>query len=271
MERAPQEEPFDESFSFDFRRLYEDGLRLLGALGKAPAFPNDVAGVERLIGNVAEDEPDERIRIAVEAPGVLPRYSGEHLLWVCPRGDGTLHLRAEEYGLGAVAATLAPDGSLSGFERQQGFGVPDPELTAQARADRDRVEQRMHEDEAAAVESRRRVEEQQGRFRTTGLRGVGAAPWQDPAGLVIAWVAFYESGFIVSHLLSRGAGDGQEGPGLTVVDDLGNAYEEVGIGRTTADLALHRVAREFVPGVAAGASRLIIRSDWGTVDVEVAP
>jgi hypothetical protein len=127
----------------------------------------------------------------------------------------------------------------------------------------------MREAEAASAESQRRSEEQRGRFRTTGLRGVSAAPWQDPAGVVIAWVAFYESGFIVSHLLPRGAGDGQEWPGLTVVDDLGNPYEEVGIGRTTAHLPLNRVSFEFTPGVAAGASRLIFHGDSGPVDVEV--
>jgi hypothetical protein len=269
MERAPLEEPFDESFAFGFRRLYEDGLRLLAALGKAPAFPPDVAGIERLIGNVAEGEPEERIRIAAEPAGELPRYSGEHLLWVSPFGDGTLRLRGEEYGLGAVAGTLAPDGSLSGFERQQGFGVPDSELTERARADRDEVKRRMREAEAAAAESRRSVEAQQGRFRTTGLRGVSAAPWQDPTGLVIAWVAFYEPGFIVSHLLPRGAGEGR--PGLSVVDDLGNSYGEAGAGRIALDRALLRAAREFVPGVPAEASRLIIRSDWGAVDVEVTP
>ena len=108
MERAPLEDPADEVFAFGYRRLYEDGLRLLGALGKARAFPKDVAGVEALIGAVAKDEPDEPIRIAAETPGELPRYSGEHLLWVAPLGDGRLRLRGEEYGLAAVAATLAP-------------------------------------------------------------------------------------------------------------------------------------------------------------------
>jgi hypothetical protein len=267
MERAPEEDPADEVFAFGYRRLYEDGLRLLGALGKAAAFPTDVAGVEALIGDVAESEPEERIRLAAEAPGELPRYSGEHLVWVSPLGDGTLHLRGEEYGLGAVAATLAPEGSFSNFERQQGFGVPDPELTAQARSDRDLVERRRREAEAASAESQRRSEEQRGRFRTTGLRGVSAAPWQDPAGVVIAWVAFYEAGFIVSGLVPGSLGE--RWVDLRVEDDLGNPYEEVGIGRTTAHLPLNRVSFEFTPGVAAGASRLIFHGDSGPVDVEV--
>jgi hypothetical protein len=267
MERAPREDPADEVFAFGYRRLYEDGLRLLGALGKARAFPRDVAGVEALIGAVAEDEPDEPIRIAAETPGELPRYSGEHLLWVAPLGDGRLRLRGEEYGLAAVAATLGADGRFSAFERQQGFGVPDPELTERARADRDQVERRMREDEAAAVESRRHVEERQGRFRTAGLLAVRAAPWQDPEGLVIAWVAFYAPGFIVSYLMPPEPED--RWPGLTVGDDLGNAYEVADVGREAADLGRRHGSLEFAPGVAAGASRLIIRSDSGVVDVEV--
>lgn len=267
MERAPREDPADEVFAFGYRRLYEDGLRLLGALGKVAVFPTDVAGVEALIVDVAEDEPDEPIRLAAEAPGELPRYSGEHLLWVAPLGDGTLRLRGEEYGLAAVAATLAPDGRFSAFERQQGFGVPDRDLTAQARADRDAVERRMREDEAAAVESRRHVEEAQGRFRTAGLRGVAAAPWQDPAGLVITWVAFYSPGFIVNYLMPAEAED--RWPGLSVVDDLGTTFEVVGLGRDGPDRARRRGSLEFAPGVAAEASRLIVRGDSGVVYIEV--
>jgi hypothetical protein len=268
MERAPQEEPFDEVFAFGFGRLYEDGLRLLGALGTEPTFPTDLIGVERLIGRVAAAEPEERIALAAESPGTLPRYTGEHLLWVCPRGDGTLRLRGEEFGLGAVAATLAPDGRFTDFERQQGFGVADGDLTPQARADRDLVERRMREAEAAAAESRRRVEERQGRFRTAGLRGVSAAPWQDPTGPVVAWVAFYEPGFIVSCLVPDALGEIMVS--LDVVDDLGNSYEDVTGGGGSSPEPFHQIGREFVPAVAAGASRLIVRSDWGSVDVEVA-
>jgi hypothetical protein len=268
MERAPREDPADEVFGFGYRRLYEDGLRLLGALGTAPAFPTDVAGVEALIAGVVAGEAEERIRIAAEAPDELPRYSGEHLLWVAPLGDGNVRLRAEEYGLAAVAARLAPDGSFSKFERQQGFGVADGDLTPRARADRGQVERRMREDEAAAVESRRHTEEERGRFRTSGLRGVSAAPWQDPAGLVITWVAFYEPGFIVSYLLP--AGSDEHWPGLGISDDLGNSYRLVGIEREgVPGLARRRGSLSFAPGVAAESTRLLVRGDSGVVDVEV--
>jgi hypothetical protein len=271
MERAPREVPFDEFSAFGFRRLYEDGLRLLGALGDAAAFPLDLDGVEELVATVTEAEPQiwpERwVRFAAEPPGELPRYTGERLIWVCPLCDGTLRLRTEEYWLSAAAATLSPDGRLSAFERLRGFGVPDAELTAQARDDRDLVERRRREAEAEAAESSRRVEEEQGRFRTAGLRGVAAAPWQEPAGVVVTWIAFYDPGFIVNHVMPGEAGDGLAS--LAIVDDLGNAYEEVGGRSPEPGRRLVRGSSEFVPGVPAEASRLIIRGDWGSVDVEV--
>jgi hypothetical protein len=269
MERAPQELPFDEMSAFGFRRLYEDGLRLLGALGEAPAFPLDLDGVEELIGTVTEPEgwPEGWVRFAAEPPGELPRYTGERLIWVSPLGDGTLRLRAEEYWLSAAAATLAPDGRLSGFERRRGFGVPDAELTAQAREDRDLVERRRLEVEAHDAESRRQIEEEQRRFRTVGLRGVATAPWQDAAGVVVTWVAFYETGFIVNHVMPGDVGDGWAA--LAIVDDLGNAYKEVGARSPEPGRPLVRGSSEFVPGVPADASRLIIRSGRGSVDVEV--
>jgi hypothetical protein len=265
--------PFDEPSAFGFRRLYEDGLRLLGALGDAPAFPLDLDGVEELIAAVTEAEPqvwpEKRVRFVAEPSGELPRYTGEHLLWVSPLGDGTLRLRAEEYWLSATAATLAPDGRLSGFERRQGFGVPEAELTEQARGDRELVQRRAREAEEGYEAGQRRREREGARFRIDGLRGVSAAPWQDPAGLVIAWVAFYGPGFIVSHLLPREIGEWH--PPLRIVDALGNEYDEVGSGRTAINNPLYRAGREFGPGVATGARRLIVHSDWGVVDVEVAP
>jgi hypothetical protein len=269
VERAPREEPIEESFELRFGLLMGEALRLLAALGDAPAFPINVAGVERLLAAVVPKEPDLPSRFAVEHPGALPRYTGRHLFWVCPRGDGRLRVRSEDYALQASAVTLAPDGRFSDFERQRGFGVPEAELTEQARADRELVERRAREAEEEYVAGQRRRETERGRFRVDGLRGVTAAPWQDPAGLVIAWVAFYEPGFIVSHLLPREIGEWH--PPLRIVDDLGNEYDEIGSGRTSINKPLYRAGREFGPGVAAGARRLMVHSDWGVVDVEVAP
>jgi hypothetical protein len=269
VERAPREDPIEESFELRFGQLMREALRLLAALGDAPAFPADIDGVERLLAAVVPKDPDLPSRFAVEHPGALPRYSGSRLVWVCPLGDGRLRLRSEDYALQACAVTLAPDGRFSDFDRQRGFGVPEAELTEQARADRELVQRRDREAEEEYVAGQRRREREMGRFRVDGLRGVSAAPWQDPAGLVIAWVAFYEPGFIVSHLLPREIGEWH--PPLRIVDDLGNEYAEIGSGRTAINKPLYRAGREFGPGVATGARRLIVHSDWGVVDVGVAP
>ena len=178
---------------------------------------------------------------------------------------------------------LSAEGRLTEFSIEEGFGVPDAELTAQALADREVVEHLWKEQEAASSESDRRIEGDQRRFRTDHLRGVSAAPWQDPEGLVVTWIAFYDTGFIVSHLLPRAAEersdrqDDQPGealwsaarPMLRISDDLGNEYEEVGAGRVDANWPLLRASREFTPAVPGGASRLVVRSDWGSVDIGV--
>jgi hypothetical protein len=253
--------------AFGFRSVYEAGVRLLGALGTAPEFPRDVAGVEALIER-AVVEPMEVMRFGVELPGALPRYTGEHLNWVCPNGDGSLRVRFESYAMEAFAATLTPDGSLRDFTREAGFGVPDSALTRQARADREQVERRRREARVEAEESSRRVDEAQRRFRTEHLRGVTAAPFQDPAGPVIAWVAFYDTGFIVSRIEPAEIDDDR--PLRAVGDDLGNSYEIVGSGQTQRHRPLHHDLLELGPAVTDGASRLVFRDAWGSVDVEVA-
>jgi hypothetical protein len=266
VERAPLQEPFDEHFAFGFRRVYEAGLRLLGALGDAPEFPRDVPGVEALLER-AFVGPMEVMRLGVEAPGALPRFTAEHVNWVRPNGDGSLRLRAEGYAFEAHSATLTPDGGFGDFAHGSGFGVPESELTPEARADRAEVERRGREAEVAEEESRRRVDEEQRRFRTEYLRGVRAAPWQDPAGLVVTWVAFYDVGFIAAREILGEVDD--ESAGLEVVDDLGNSYEIVGLGPSVRDRPRHKDLLEFGPAVADDASRLIFRSAWGSVDVEV--
>ena len=276
-------EPYDDWADLRVSRLYEGALRLLAALGEDPVFPGDTEGIERLIGATAEGKLGEVMEFAVEDPSGLPRFSGEHLFWVSPRGDGTLRLRSESFGWSATSVIVFPDGRLSGFAAEEGFGVPDSELTEQALADRENVERLRREAEADDVRSARRREEDQRRFRTEHLRGVSAAPWQDPEGLVVTWVTFYETGLILSHLLPRSAeplSESQEDrpgealllaatPEIRVTDDLGNEYEEIGIGREDVNWPLLRTTREFGPAVAEGASRLIVSSAWGSVDIEV--
>lgn len=267
MERAPLEEPFDENFAFGFGSVYEAGMRLLGALGTEPEFPRDVKGCEGLIEHAVVDPEMEVMRFRIEPPGALPRYSAEWVNWVRPTGDGSLRLRFESSAMEAFAATLDPDGSLRDFAHETGFGVPDSELTAQARADRELVERRVREAEREAEESRRSVDTEQRRFRAEYLRGVAAAPWQDPAARSIAWVAFYDVGFIACVLTP--ATLGEDGPPLEVTDDLGNVYELVGFAQLKRHGALRKDLLEFGPAVTDGARRLIFRGGAGSVDVEV--
>jgi hypothetical protein len=58
-------------------------------------------------------------------------------------------------------------------------------------------------------------------------------------------------------------------PEIRVSDDMGHEYEEIGVGREDVNWPLLRTTREFGPAVAQGASRLIVGSDWGRVDIEV--
>src|SRR5262249_27372558 len=145
----PKDQAFDEWAAMGARRVYEAGIRLLAALGEDEEFPRDVAGVERLVGGAAEGRFGEGVGFAVRAPGELPRYSGEHKVWVSPSGDGSIRLRAEGFGLSATTGLMSPDGTFTHISQQQGFGVPDDRLTAQALADRETVERRRRERHAA--------------------------------------------------------------------------------------------------------------------------
>jgi hypothetical protein len=187
------------------RELLEMALRPLGALGAAPEFPQDQAGIEALIGRLAEGRPSEPKRFAYEDPGELPRYDGEWTTWLSPAGDGALRIRQEHpWELGSETVVLHPDGRIGEFESIDGFGVPDSELTDQARADREAHGRREREAAEQEPEHERRIEEQQMRFRTGNLiRAVAAPPGQDPTGPVVAYVALYETGVMVNYLVPR--------------------------------------------------------------------
>lgn len=284
MEEVGIEEPFDDWSGFMRGHLYEAALRLLGALGGDRGFPDDVEGIERLLGRVAEGEPGEVMRFAAEAPDELPRYSGRHLVWVAPAGDSGLRLRAEGAGLEAVSVTFGADGRLGEFTVHEGFGVPDAELTECARTDRDRVERLLREQEVADAQSHRMGEEEQRRFRTEHLLEVRVAPPQDPGGLVVTWLGLYDTGVIVNYLVPRPVEEEVDWddngetdlfdaahPSIALSDSEGTLYEAVGSGDEDVTGPLLRANREFTPAVPAGVSHLVVRTEWGSVAVEVGP
>lgn len=277
----PTADPLDEWTGYARGHLLEAALRLLGAQQADAGFPEDVDGVQNLISRVASGAPGEVMDFAVEAPGELPRYTGQHLVWVAPAGRGELRLRAEAGYLRAWAVTLHPDGHLGDIVMQDGFGVSEEELSEQARADREEVKRRQRREEIEEKEINRQIDAEQRRFRTEHLLDVRVAPAQDPAGLVVTWLALYDTGIILNYVLPRPAdeeGDSDDAdealyevahPQIELSDSLGTVYEQVGVGTEDVTGPLLRASVEFTPAVPLEARNLAIRTDSGTVQVEV--
>ena len=197
---AGAEELFDWS-EMSRTHLCEAALRLLAALGSEPRFPDEVAAVEALVGRIAEGRPGEAMDFALEPAGELPRYSGEYRVWISPAAEGCLRLRHETgFSLSSEAVTLRPDGRLGEFETIAGFGVPEAQLTDQARADREAVERAVRAWETEEAGAKSRIDESQLRFRTEHLLRTVAAPPQDSPGPVVTFLALYETGVIVNYL-----------------------------------------------------------------------
>jgi hypothetical protein len=264
-------------------QLCEASLRLLAALGSESRFPQDRAGVEALIGRVAEGRPGEAMDFAVESATELPRYSGEYLTWVSPVADGCLRLRHEYGELESEAVVLRPDGRVGEFERIASFGVPDDELTEQARADREAVERLAQEREREEADSHREIDEEQRRFAPEHLLGVRAAPPQAAAGPVVTFVVLYDTGLIVYYLVPRPPDEELETddpwaepllaammPRIELSDELGTSYEMVDLSYLEPDAPLLRASQSFVPAVPAAATRLVARFESASVEIDLA-
>jgi len=264
--------------------LCEASLRLLAALGREPCFPDDVPGLEALVGRVAEGRPGEPMDFAVEPAGELPRYSGEYVVWLSPAAAGCLRLRHERgESLESEAVTLRPDGRLGAFETIAGFGLPEAELTDQARADRETVERRAHELEAQEKDIGHDIDESQRRFRTEHLlRVLGAPQPQDPTGPVVSFVALYETGLIVYYLVPRPPEEELESddpwaepleaammPRIELSDGQGTAYEVADLDYLEPNASLLRGSQSFTPAVPANAAGLTIRFESTGVTIEL--
>jgi hypothetical protein len=188
------------------RELLEQVLRVVAALDGADAFPQDREGIEALIGRIAEGRPSERREVLYEDPDELLRYAGGLTTWISPAGDGALRARRETFGAELIsdAVVIHPDGRLSEFETIAGFGVPESELTDQARADLEAHERRQREEIDRDAEYQQQREEDQVRFAPANLiRTVAAPPDQDPAGPIVAYAVLYETGVSVDYLVPR--------------------------------------------------------------------
>jgi hypothetical protein len=266
------------------RELLEMALRPLGALGAAAEFPQDQAGIEALIGRLAEGRSSEPKRFAYEDPDELPRYDGKWTTWLSGAGDGALRVRQEHpWALGSEAVVLHPDGRIGEFESIDGFGVPDSELTEQALADREAHELREREAAERKPEHEQWLEEQQTRFRTENLvRAVAGPSDQDPTGPVVAYVALYETGLMVNYLVPRPSPEELEPddpfaeplteamfPRLEIEDGLGTAFKAVDGDHVDANSSPLRARVSFAPGVPTAARSLRISLETTTVEIEL--
>lgn len=262
--------------------LCEASLRLLAALGSGSHFPDDLEGIETLLARVAKGRDGEMMDFEAAPPGGLPRYTGQHLIWVSPATDGCLRLRYESGELSCETAILTPDGRIERLESITGFGVPDSQLTGQAIADREAVKRRAQELASEEIEVSRQIDEERQRFRTEHLLGVRAAPPQDPDGLMVTFVVFYDTGVVVYCLLPRQPDAGREIggpwaeplpeedlPRITLTDRLGTTFQAVGWRQEDAGGYFLRASQYFIPAVPDEASHLWVEADSRRVKVGV--
>jgi hypothetical protein len=272
--------------SLERRELLELALRPLGALGTAPEFPQDQAGIEALIERLPRGRPSEPKDFAYESGDELPRYD-ERTIWLSPAGDGALRIRRQGFDrLGSVAVVLHPDGRTGEFEKFEGFGVPDAELTEAARADREAFERRRHEAEEVDADWEERLAEEQTRFATGKLiRSVAAPAGQDPAGPVVTHLTLYETGVMVDYMVPRPreevlhlddpddpfAEPEMEAmfPRVEIDDGLGTDYRGVDLRHVDANGPMLRARRVFAPPVPAEAAELRVIFDAVTVAVDL--
>jgi hypothetical protein len=273
--------------SVDRRELLEMVLRPLGALGAEAEFPQDQDGIEALIGRLAEGRPSEPRHFAYEDGVALPRYDGEYTTWLSPAGDGALRVRREHpWELTSVAVVLRPDGSVGDFEEIDGFGVPDSELTAVARADREAFERRATEREERVPDHEEWLEEHQTRFRAENLiRTVTAPAGQHPDGPVVAYLSLYKTGVQVNYLVPRppeevlNPEDPEDPfaeprmeamfPKLEIDDGLGTAFKVVDIDHVDSNSSPLRARLSFAPAVPADAKALRVVFESVTVQVDL--
>jgi hypothetical protein len=269
------------------RELLEMALRPLGALGTAAEFPQDRSGVEKLIEHLPPGRPSEPQRFAFQAADQVPRYDGERTIWLVPAGDGALRVRRQlSREIGFVAVVVRPDGRVGEFEETDGFGVPDSELTDQARADREAFERRRREQEEEQPAVEERIEEGHTRFRTGNLiRTVAAPPGQHPDGPVVAYLALYETGLMVNYLAPRPPQDvmrpedpddpfaepGTEAmfPTIEIDDGLGTEYKVVDIDAVDMNSSPMRGRLSYAPAVPTSAETIRVGFESVTVAIDL--
>lgn len=89
--------------------FYEAALRLLAALGDEPVFPADLAGINRLMGDLGTEGRSEPAGVANQ----LPRAWGGPPLRVTAASMGSIRIQEPDDSGRSACAVLSPDGRLS--------------------------------------------------------------------------------------------------------------------------------------------------------------
>jgi hypothetical protein len=262
------------------QNLREAAVRLMGAAPTGSTFASSRHELEELLGAVNENLERDGFHLAADVPGgEPPRYTGNWTVWVRATESGGLRLRAEFFPfLRALVAELSIDGALTEPLLEEGFGVPEDELTPQARRDLEAVQ----EVRARAEEEQWAEEGPPQEPRGTELEKVVAAPWQDPSGLVITTVELYADGLWVNYVLPSPESSLLERerdpdrllfeaafPSLEISDTVGTNYVRDDIGNMDLNGPLLHVSQWFEPAVPSRAHHLLIKNDAGIVDIEV--
>ena len=176
---------------------------------------------------------------------------------------------------------LHPDGRVGEFEEIDGFGVPDSELTDQARADREAHEQRAREEKESEFDHEAWLEEHQTRFRTEHLlRAVAAPAGQDPGGPVVTHLTLYDTGVMVDYLTPRPPKEVLDPddpfaephmeamfPRMSIDDGLGTEFEEVDSDAVSMNSSPLRARVSYAPAVPTAARSLRVVFESTTVEI----
>jgi hypothetical protein len=257
---------------------------LLGALGDAAEFPQDQAGIEALLAAAGKGPNGEELGATYEERGAPITYLSRRTTWVAPAGEGRLRIRQRAFGADDLAShvwILGPDGSLGDPETIEGYGVPEDELPAAARAELEEFERLKREAEARRPEDERRNEELRDRHRVDHLRGVVAGPAdQAPGAPIVSHVVLYDTGTLVDYLLPRPDETDfdpdepwerpeVEPPKMTLDDQLGTEFFDRGGQIDRNGEGPLRCRREFAPAIPTEARRLGIEIGEMRITIEL--
>jgi hypothetical protein len=259
--------------------MMEVALPLVAEIAKrAGGFPQDVEALDELVNAVG---PRIEQEVEVIDPDNPQAPVEEWTVQLIPAGQGALRVESHYPGGNALVATIWPDGLVTGQGVQASLlATPDPE---------DATELEPH-----AMQTHEAPPPQ---FEGTNLRRVLLAPDQGEVDLRILTVELYDDGLIVRYVQKWGrdfdqeavlrqehASQGremsdelldielrrQEAHGdpyfvANVEDDVGTDYRMAGGGAHGAPQV--RCESEFTPAVPDDATKLIVYTDVGSVEI----